>query len=337
MENTTTVQKMTPKFFFISLGVLVSLITVVSSFLSLAFDTLDKKFPDALNATYQYGYYSYNYDSIRSAIATLIIFFPILLALSYVWNKTIKNGLGSVDEKLRKWMMYLVLFLSSLVVVIDLVTLVRYFVAGEITSRFILKAVIALVAGLYVGVYHMFLLLDKKTLWGFNMARWTAIKSSILVVALISFSFYVIGSPTTQRNLRLDQQRLTDLQTIQSQVITYWQQKQKLPVTLKDMVDPTSYVTLPVDPEMRAYEYKATGDLSFELCATFSQDIPAGWQEGGTSGVIPMAYPVATDSSYPVRGGVNESWDHKAGRTCYERTIDKDIYQPFNKEPVIKQ
>ena len=39
---------------------------------------------------------------------------------------------------------------------------------------------------------------------------------------------------------------------------------------------------------------------------------------------------VAT-SSYPYPGGVNESWDHQAGRTCFERTIDKDIYPPYPK------
>ena len=91
MDNTTVQPKMTPKFFFLSLGVIVSLITVVASFLTLAFDVLDKKFPDALNAVYQYGYASYNYDAIRSSIATLIIVFPVFLLLSYLWSKTVKN------------------------------------------------------------------------------------------------------------------------------------------------------------------------------------------------------------------------------------------------------
>ena len=34
---------------------------------------------------------------------------------------------------------------------------------------------------------------------------------------------------------------------------------------------------------------------------------------------------------YPMPNGMNESWDHKEGRICFERTIDKDIYPPFPK------
>ena len=56
-------------FLFINLGVLIALITSISSFLSLVFETLDKRFPDVLNATYQYGYNTYQYDGIRSALA----------------------------------------------------------------------------------------------------------------------------------------------------------------------------------------------------------------------------------------------------------------------------
>ena len=29
--------------------------------------------------------------------------------------------------------------------------------------------------------------------------------------------------------------------------------------------------------------------------------------------------------------GTNESWDHSEGRTCFSRTIDKDIYPPYPK------
>src|SRR3989344_6543526 len=137
-------QKLTPKFFFLSLGVIVTLITSVTAFLNLAFETLNFKFPDVLNATYQSGYFSYNYESARMAMATLIIFFPIFLILMRHWKHTVKGGLGKIDEAIRKWMIYLVLFLAAIVIAVDLVTLVKYFVSGEITTRFILKVAVAL-------------------------------------------------------------------------------------------------------------------------------------------------------------------------------------------------
>src|SRR3972149_3606005 len=109
--------KLNPKYFFLSLGILVTLIASVTSFLNLVFETLNKKFPDVLNSTYQYGYFSYDYEAMRSALATLIIAFPIFLAISYFWNK--EKNLGSIDDVIRKWMVYLILFLAGSVILGD--------------------------------------------------------------------------------------------------------------------------------------------------------------------------------------------------------------------------
>jgi hypothetical protein len=327
--------KLTPKFFFLSLGVLISLITSVTSLLNLVFETLNNKFPDALNATYQYGYNTYSYDGIRSSIATLIIFFPVFLIVSHFWGKAIKSGISKVDEIIRKWMIYLILFLSSIVVMVDLVMLVRYFVSGEITTRFILKVAVALVVAAYVGVYYIWKLQGWKKMWGFKMDFWAPIKSSILVILAVVWSFMVIGSPSQQRAYRFDDQRVSDLQNIQYQVINYWQQKEVLPQTLADLKNPITNYMAPVDPEFnlgKIYEYKTTGDMSFELCATFSKPMPQGFVDNssGGRGVMPMANDIAV-SSYPYMGGTSDSWDHETGRTCFERTIDKDLYPPYPK------
>lgn len=344
MENTqtqaiTSQTKVTPAFFFLSLGVIVGLIWSVSSFLILFFETLEQKFPDALNAVYQYGYNSYNFDGIRSAMASLIIVFPIFLVISYFWRKVSSNELSKWDAVIRKWMLALVLFLASLLIIIDLVTLVRYFVSGETTLRFVLKVAGTFIVAIIAGSYYAYELKNSLFPWK-NIVKLYAIKSTILVVALVVFSFMVIGSPKTQRALRFDDRRIQDLQSIQWQVITYWQQKEKLPKELNDLKNPISGFSLPVDPEVetgKVYEYKPTGNLSFELCAQFSLPIPKGWQEGGASGVYPM--PISerdVASSYPY-GGVNDSWDHQAGRTCFTRTIDKDLYPPYPKPLVGKE
>jgi len=340
METNITNQKLTPRFFFISLGVLITLITSVSSFMILFFEALDNKFPDALNSIYQYGYNSYNFEVIRGSLATLIIFFPIFIFLSYLWNKESKEDMGIHNLVIRKWMIYLILFLASLLVVIDLVTLVRYFVSGEITSRFIFKVSGALSLGLLVDFYYSLKIRDvdstsdRSKKWG----RICGIISIILSSGLIIWSFSVMGSPASQRAWRLDERRTNDLQNIQYQVINYWQQKEKLPEKLSDLSNPISGYSLPIDPEFekgKVYEYISKDNLSFELCATFTNDMPKGWQESNTNGVMPL-YKEATDmtvSPYPYPGGgINESWDHKEGRTCFTRTIDKDIYPPFEKQ-----
>jgi hypothetical protein len=340
-QNHTTNSKLSPKFFFLSLGMVVSLITSVAAFLSLAFETLDFKFPDALNAMYQYGYSSYNFDSARMSIAILIIFLPIFLVLMRYYNKAVRAGLGHVDEIVRKWTMYLIIFLSVLVAAVDLVTLVRYFVGGEITTRFILKVIITLIVAKWTGLYYYYAIRDSKWKKFFHVgAPWVAV---VLSLALIVWAFNVIGSPKEQRLWRLDDRRVNDLTSIQSQVTNYWMQKEKLPTKIEDLADPLSYYSLPVDPEFEkgiTYEYIAKDKYTFELCATFSAGMPKGWVEyskGG--GVIPYYssggrdIAVSEPAMYPYPGGMNQSWDHEAGRTCFSRTIDPEIYKPYDPKP----
>lgn len=331
-----------PKFnigyFFLSLGVLITLITSVVSFLGLVFEALNKHFPDVLNATYEYGYSTWEYESMRASLATLIIFFPVFLLISYFWRKFRERGLGSWDEHVEKWAIYIILFLSSLVVVIDLVTLVRYFVSGEITTRFILKVAIALLVALGVGLQYVFELRGIRRILGMPVGPWAAVKSSIIVLLALWFSFTVMGSPWQQRELRLDERRIGDLQNIQWQVINYWQQKEKLPATLAELANPLSGWSLPVPPLFETgekYEYTTKGPLTFELCATFALPMPRGWREYSGGPMYPMPYmmegrDVAVSYPYP-GGGMNESWDHEAGRACFERTIDPDLYPPYPK------
>lgn len=327
-------------FFFLSLGVLITLITSVVSFLNLVFSSLDKKFPDVLNATYQYGYATYDYESMRMALAILIIFFPIFILVSYFWKKFTNGEMGYLEEITKKWVINIILFLSAIVIAIDLVTLVKYFVSGEITNRFMWKVLAVLVVATFVGVYYIFELMGKKKIFNFSVPLWGVIKSSILVLFVILFSFSVMGSPAKQRMLRLDDRRISDLQSIQYSVINYWQQKEKLPATLAELSNPISSFYVPVDPEFEKglnYEYVVKGDLTFELCATFALPIPKGWREySNGGGIMPMyAEKDIAVSSYPYPGGgTNESWSHEAGRTCFERTIDKDIYPPYPKTDI---
>ena len=97
------------------------------------------------------------------------------------------------------------------------------------------------------------------------------------------------------------------------QKINYWQQKGSLPENLESLKDPISGYSLPLDPESKApYEYKKTGAMSFELCAEFNK-------ESTKDSMSRMAY------IEPV-GKTPENWQHSAGRNCFSRTIDPELY-----------
>lgn len=344
METQQNLQTNKPKlnigFFFLCLGLLITLITSVVSMLNLFFSVLDKQFPDVLNSIYQYGYSTYSYESIRTALATLIIFFPIFILVFFFWKKHLKGEIGYIDEIIKKWVIYIILFLSAIVVAIDLVVLVRYFVSGEITSRFIYKVLVTLVTAAIVGKYfYISEFWHKEGVIKKLNKIINPIAGILLVLFAIIYSFYIMGSPMKQRLLRLDDKRITDLQNIQYQVINYWQQKEQLPTDLKILMNPLGGFSLPVDPEFekgKAYEYniKDKTKLFFELCATFSLPMPKGWVESQNYREIITPMPAKdVNVSYPVipSGGVNDSWDHQVGHTCFERTIDKDLYPPYPK------
>jgi hypothetical protein len=128
--------------------------------------------------------------------------------------------------------------------------------------------------------------------------------------------------------VQYDQQKISDLQNIQYQIVNYWQRKEILPAKLSDLEDTISGFKVPVDPQTGEktyirinYEYniKDATTLSFELCTTFNKD-----SNFGSKSDIP-----AIPLSYYSGNGINENWQHSAGRYCFERTIDKQLYPPL--------
>ncbi len=222
-------------------------------------------------------------------------------------------------------MVYITLFLSSVMLVIDIVTLLNTFLAGEISIRFLLKALSVLVVG---GIVFWHYLSEVRGTSSPVKFKATIYGSSVLVAALVISSFAVFGSPATMRKLRADDTRVQNLSSIQYQVLNYWQLKEELPAQLSDLNNSISGYMVPVDPETdQPYAYSAEGTLSFKLCADFSLASVDTRGEGPYGRDYSMAYPVGGF------GMMGENWKHEAGTACFVRTIDPEMYPPI-KDPV---
>ncbi len=152
---------------------------------------------------------------------------------------------------------------------------------------------------------------------------------SYIIIAIIAISvvagFFIVGSPKEERLMRLDDQRIQDLQNIQWQIINYWQNKKRLPEKLTDLIDNISGFYPPLDPETKQdYTYQVTGSESFTLCANFSRP--------STSRTL--YFPEPELATPPTREVVTkrDNWQHEIGMFCFDRTIDKDLYKLKNKE-----
>jgi hypothetical protein len=301
--------KVTPKDFFLWLGAMAALYTSVFSIITLYFAYIDKLFPDALD------YYSDPYSgTIRFAIASLVVLFPALLFLMRLIRTDIARDTNKKDLWVRRWALYLTLFIAGVTIVVDLIALINSFLGGDITTRFTLKVAVIL---LVMALGFWYFLHELKGYWDANTATSRSIGYGIGALLLLSIAggFYLMGSPLDIREQRFDEERISHLQSIQWQMIDLWQRKEALPADLEELNDPISGFIVPLDPATSAsYEYERTSNLSFKLCATFSR----ASQEKGMSRI-----------TYPAGDGLDPNWSHEAGRTCFERTIDPERYPPY--------
>ena len=115
------------------------------------------------------------------------------------------------------------------------------------------------------------------------------------VVAVITGALLVVGSPYVARQQQLDAQRTRDLLTITHTVDRFLERHGRLPGSLEELAADPQSVVRTRDPEGQdAYGYRATGDRTYEVCATFSLGATAADNES-----------------------VNRFWSHDAGRKCY--------------------
>jgi hypothetical protein len=306
--------KVSPKDFFLHLGVIATLYTIAISFINLAWRIIDFAFPSETFHTRFYG------GAISGPVATLIIVFPVFILLSWLLNKEYKSTPEKRRLWIRKWLVYITLFIAGVVIIVDLIVVLISFLGGEIiTSGFILKALSVLLLALAIFGYYIADLRDKITQKRNRTCAWI---SAIVVLGLIAAGFSIMGSPRTQRLLRYDEQKVSDLQNIQWQIVNFWQQKEELPETLNELGDPISGFIAPLDPQTKeSYQYEITGKFSFKLCAEFN--LPS---RDESSNMPKLTRPV--DPGFNMEQNV---WTHGEGQHCFERDIDPELYPPYSK------
>lgn len=305
--------KVTPKDFFLWAGAMVALYWSVVAFIFLIFNYIDYAFPNAL---------SYLPDPYASGMpyemASIVVLFPIYLVLMWLIRRDIARDATRKDIWVRRWALIFTLFVAGITVAVDIITLLTSFFRGEeLTTAFLLKV---LVVFLVAAMAFMHFIAD---FWGYweqypDRRRYVGIGALVVAVVAVFSGFIIVGTPATARLMRLDEQKVNNLQTIQSQITYYYQHEQKLPNALADLEDPVLGFTAPKDPQTgEPYTYKKTGTLAFQLCATFNT---ASRPQVGRALTEPATAPYGTYAT--------ENWQHDAGEACFDRTINPSYYPP---------
>ena len=317
--------KTTPKDFFYWAGAMVALYWSVTAFIFLMLDYINYVFPDPLN---YYASDPYN-GGVSFEMSSLIVLFPVFVLLMWLIHRDINKDASRSEVWVRRWALVLTLFVAALSMIIDLVVLVHSFLNGDaITTAFVLKVLVVL--GVATVVFMHFIA-DYWGYWRTYPRRGNSVGIAALALVILSIvaGFFILGTPGHARLVRFDHQKISDLQSIQSEVVTYYQQKQKLPVALSDLNNSLSYFTLPTDAQSgQDYGYRiTTPPYSFEVCATFNT---VGYSIGSMANTVE---PAMAGSAHI--GGTFDNWQHSAGQTCFERTIDPQLYPASTVSPAV--
>lgn len=299
MENHTA------KHFVLQLGSLASLYLSLSFLLVLTFGLINIVFPNAADSLWEVENAN---GMVRIGFAMTVVFFPTYLVLTRLVNKSRRKQPDGSYLGLTKWLIYLSLLVGGAVLLGDLVAVIIAFLEGDLTQRFLLKALAVL---LVVGAAFSYYLLDAKGRWITHekqSVQYGLIASTVVLILLVA-GITSIDSPAKFREFRLDEKQVTDLQNIQWHVQEYLALEGALPESLADL--PSS--KLPSAPETRSpYTYEVTAK-GFQLCATFSAD-------SETKDYYYYDRPVPVDVIRPTV--INpDNWQYEAGDWCFERVV----------------
>lgn len=287
----------TPKDFFLYLLSTLTLAVWFWSLITLLFTYINFLFPTSFDMTA-----FHNQDTVRIYIVNLIIATPVFIYTSMAIRRDYLRFPEKKNIKIRKWLLYFTLFISAVLIMSDLGTLLYYFLGGDVTIRFLLKVLIILALS---ALLFFFYIRELHQGWKKQAIHlWLITLLTVLCLTLF-YGFFLIGSPKKARLEAIDNQRVEALIGIQYQLLHFWSKNHQLPTTLNELTDNVSGFKAPTDPVTnQPFAYQVLASNRFQLCANFT--LPSTNEVGKRR--------MATFNNW--------NWVHPAGFYCFQRTID---------------
>lgn len=255
----------------------------------------------------------WDYDSLKFSIASLVITTPIYIVLINYVQKYLSNGRLNINSHVRKWLSYLTILVSSLVIIGELISVIMNFLDGELTLMVSLKLLTVILIAIGILLYSIFDI-RREELKGRNMLR-IVFNSIIIPLSIITLIIagVLMESPSHARYRRIDEQTLNKLNEIKYGISNYNSEYGQLPETL-EILQKADRVYLYVEDfnsldENHPIKYTITDEDSYSLCADFNLSTEEIEKYG---------------SSYNYYEDV---LDHEAGYQCF----DLDVYNENQK------
>jgi hypothetical protein len=245
-------------------------------------------------------------ETLKVAISAVIISAPIFYWLTRLIRRAMAKGQLSAEASIRRWLTYFILFVSAVVAIIWLIMTINSFLNGELTLKFILKALTVLAITASIFTYYFYDIRHGQD------AKKTVIKiyligSLVLVAAVFVASFWFVESPTEARARQHDQAVVNDLNILDGAINNFYSaNNKKLPAALSSLSEMSASYYLPADAFVdetgdKPYDYKIIDATHYQLCAN--------WQV--SSEVL------KENKSYYI----DARWQHEVGYQCFDRQV----------------
>jgi type II secretory pathway pseudopilin PulG len=307
------------QYIFLYLLILITLGFVGIALGQVAFQVINYFLPET---TFSYDG-GYSQEVLRFAISALIVAGPVYFFATRKVNKDLAAGDLNTNTGVRKWLTYLILLAASCTAIGFFIGLLNSFLAGDLTLKFALKVLSALVISGGFGGYYIYDL-KRVSFEKNNILKAFEISFIVALIVALAASFSLIDSPATARAIREDTQRVSNLQQISWQIQSYFELNKKLPESLDALVtDAKIESSVTKDPVTgEAFTYTLTDAENYQLCANFNHsDKEADLK-----------------NPKPAYTGVSPEWQHAAGKQCFKIKLSmvngKDGYPTSEVKPI---
>lgn len=258
------------KFAFFYLLSLVALVFISLSTGIIIFQIINKTVADDLSLAPG----GFMQDALRFAISAIVIAAPIYFAMMWLINKNLLAGKLDKESGIRKWLTYFILLVSAVVMIGWLIGTLNSFLNGELTVKFILKSLTAILISAAIFSFYLYDIRRPDTSKNNVVIRIYYYGSMAVVLAALIAGFFFVDSPLTVRSQKFDQAIINKFSQIDSAVNAYYSENGKLPENLnKLLAGGSAYYIIEddiTDPgSKKVFEYHIISKDIYDLCATF--------------------------------------------------------------------
>ena len=283
------------------------------------------------------GFYTESFSSyaIKYGIASVIVVAPVYFILAFILNRYLQNGDVSYASRVRKVIISIVMVVASLTLLIDIISLIFNFLSGDYSGRFVPKVLIVFIIGIVVLAYYSVELIRES--YTETTALWNRIFFGFaLVLSLVPliWSFFIVDGPSSTRDKQSDDQTITKMTTIKSNISLYYETSGSLPTSLNDITSASGagvkggvYLGQKLSADaIKGVTYTKISATGYKLCAVFR----------AATDTTKNAASMYTMYDY------NAEWKHEKGEQCFDQTVDSVMrtypsnhtYQPINMDTV---